>query len=219
MKDLKDYIYESYSNTFFMNEGIISWLKAFVEKIKSNMQSRVNQNGSVDMLDMDLKKGKLQYQKEPIQLELVDRQTIKDWENVKIGFPSTAKLAKNLKKYTADNNGESDPYAYTFYYQEDETYEAGIIVYEPNVNYIQDYNHILNIEISPIVNNPTDVLNEIFNQYKTIILKENNNIKGFTIFNEIDFPKLNGFITKLKFKEVGEKDLKNAPKNLYSVKK
>lgn len=182
-----------------LNEGLIQWLKAFIKKITNNQKKLIDRNGKVKMLDMDT--NKLVYEKEPVQLSelLKDKNALDMWNNNKIGYPESFKIIKNIKKYTQDlGDIKSDPYIYTFYYKGENTYSAGVIIYEKNIQYIENYKHIISIESNLIVDNPSEVQEAIFNQFKTLIEEKFPSNIGFTA--KLTHNKMKGIITKLGFK-------------------
>jgi len=183
-----------------LNEGLLSWLKAFIKKLKGNQTKLIVDNGRVNMLDMDVKK--LKYQKEPAKFRDLakDKDTLEVWSNNKIGFPESFKIAKNINKYCVDlGEVKSDPYVYTFYYQSEATYYAGVLIYDNNVQYIENYLHIISIETNLVVDNPSEVQEAIFNEFKNIMNTKKMSIEGFTAKDDVH-PKMKGIITKLGFK-------------------
>ena len=217
MKDITEYIYESYAEKFFLNEGLIDWFKSFVKKIKDNMMNKINKDGSINTIDADPKNFKMQ--NEPIQVSKITKDTLKQW-NTKVGFPDTVKLIKNIKQYASGN--ESDPYLYETYYQDPETneyLEGVVIMYEPKFKYLFNYTHILNIEVSKIYEDPEYSIQFIFDEFSNKIKEKNPKNKGFTIIDQPDFKELSEWIKKLKFIEVQDSELKNKPENIYMLKK
>ena len=189
---------------FSLNEGLLSWLKAFIKKIKNN-QLKLIQNGKVQMVKMDKKKIKIQ--KEPASLiELSkDKETIDIWSNPKIGFPESAKIIKNLKKYSPSLEGDEDnkkstPYVYTFYYQGDNTYYSGIIMYDKTIEYIENRIHIINLETNLVVDNPSEIQKLMLDQFKDEMQKVKPSYEGFTT-KFFDLHKFKPTMIKLGFKE------------------
>ena len=116
MKEISEYI-NDYIDNKVLNEGLVSWLNAFIEKM-NNAQKKLVQGGKINMLKMDV--NKLQFQKEPVKLEDVskDRYTQEIWADKKLGFPMSAEIAKNTQKYIQDiGDIKARPYVYTFYYK------------------------------------------------------------------------------------------------------
>lgn len=206
MKHIGEYIDDK-----VINESLLSWLKAFIKKLKSNQTKLIN-NNKVNMLDMDV--DKLIMQKEPARFNdlIKDRDTLEIWQNAKIGFPESSIIAKNINKYCKDlGEVKSDPYVYTFYYKSESIYYAGVLIYEPNIQYIENYVHIISIETNLVVDNPTEVQEAIFNQFKNIMLKEKMSCEGFTA--KITHNKMKGILEKLRFKKSEDNE------ELYKVEK
>ncbi len=221
MKDITEYIYESYAEKFFLNEGLIDWFKSFVKKIKDNMTNRLKKDGSIDIIDIDISKNtnNFKMQNDPIQVSSIPKTTLKEWDS-EVRFPETVKFINNIKTYTVPEG--SDPYIYTSYYQDPENneyLEAVLIMYEPKFKYLTDYTHILNIEVSKIYEDPEYSIQSIFDEFSNKIKEKNPKNKGFTIIDQPDFKELNKWIKKLKFIEVQDSELKNKPENIYMLKK
>jgi len=200
MKHINKYIDEK-----IIDEGLLSWLKAFIKKTKSN-QDKLVVNGKVTMLDMDEENVKIQ--KEPAKLyDLIkDKNTLSIWDNNKTGFPATSAIAKNPKKYCIDlGETVSDPYVYTFYYQGDNTYHAGVMIYDNAVSYINDYVHIISIETNLVVDNPSDVERFMLNGFKEMITKKKKNVLGFTAKADVH-PKMKGILNNLRFVQSEDND-------------
>ena len=198
MRHLNEYIYDVAEDKV-LNEGLISWLKAFIKKIKSNQLNLIH-NGKVNMLKMDT--NKLKYQKDPAPLnDLINDQYVQEiWKNNKIGFPESYKVAQNIKRISPDlNDVKSNPFVYTFYYNGENTYYAGIIIYEKEIQYIENYMHIVSIETNLVVDNPSEVQKAMFDQFKKMLNTNKMSIEGFTAKNSHE--KMKGILANLKFKE------------------
>jgi len=219
MKDITEYIYESYADQFFMNEGLIDWFKSFIKKIKDNMMNKLKKDGSIDTIDVDSNSKNFKIQNDPIQVSDITNETLKEW-NTKVRFPETVKFIKNIKTYTTAEG--SNPYLYSIYYQNPENneyLETAIIMYDSNFKYLTDYTHLLNIEVSQIYEKPNDIIKPIFDEFSNKIKAINVKNKGFTIIDQSEFKQLKQFIKALKFKEIRDTDLKNKPENIYMLKK
>ena len=186
-----------YIDDKIINEGLLSWLRAFIKKLKVNQVKLIDKN-KVNMLNMDVKK--LKFQKEPVKLSDLarDKETLDIWANNKIGFPESNMIARNIPKYCPDQGEtESDPYVYTFYYRGESTYYAAVIIYDNAVSYIDNYKHIISIETNLVVDNPSEVQVAVFDSFKKIMNKREQNLAGFTA--KLIHPKMKGILTNLRF--------------------
>lgn len=204
MKEITEYISE-YIDNKVLNEGLVSWVNAFIKKI-NNTQKKLVQGGKINMLKMDV--NKLQFQKEPVKLEYIsnDKYTQEIWADKKLGFPMSAEIAKNTKKYIQDiGDTESKPYVYTFYYKSTNTYYAGVIIYDSNIEKVTNYLNIISIETNQVVDNPSDVSKAMFNQFKNIMSEKKKSIIGYSVdikpFGPEFKNELKNTLTKLGFKE------------------
>ena len=204
MKEISEYI-NDYIDNKVLNEGLVSWLNAFIKKI-NGAQKKLVQGGKINMLKMDV--NKLQFQKKPAKLEDVskDKYTQEIWADKKLGFPMSAEIAKNTKKYIQDTDDtKSKPYVYTFYYKSTNTYYAGVIIYDPNIQKVTDHLHIISIETNQAVDNPSDVSKAMFNQFKNIMDEKKKSITGYSVdinpFGPEFKNELKNTLTKLGFKE------------------
>ena len=78
---------------------------------------------------------------------------------------------------------------------------------ENNITYMDGYKHIVNLESSLIVDNPTEINKAVLSQYSELAKKEDSNIKGFTARGDLH-PKLKGSLIKLGFKSSnGDKNI------------
>ena len=179
MQSLKDYIY-NISEDKFLNESLLSWLHSFMNKVHNN-QKKLFSDGKLNMLKMDIKK--LKYQKQNIALSELskDKDTVNAWSDTQLGFPDSSEILKNTKKYCQDTDTvKSNPQVYTFYYDGDNTYYAGVIIYEKDIQEIENYLHIVCIETNNVVDNKKEVEIAMFDQFKNMIKTINKSIVGYT---------------------------------------
>lgn len=194
MRHINEYIDDT-----IIDEGLISWLKAFIKKVSSN-QKKLFKDGKVNMIKMDTRK--LKIQKEPAKLAdlLKDKDSIEVWNNPQLGFPESYKIAKNIKKYSPDQEeAKSNPYVYTYYYKPEETYYAAVLIYENDIQYKPNYIHIVSLETNKVVDNPTDVRKAVLEQFKQIMNKKKPSYEGFTTKNSQ--PRTFADMKNLGFKE------------------
>ena len=209
MKSLKNYIYESIDQN--VNEGLISWFKSFFMKAFKNNESLIKGN-KVNMLKMDV--NKLSLNKEVVPLSNLPKENLENYKNSKIGYQDTYFIIKNISKYTESSTNNIFIYQYT--YAGDKQYDAGIIMYDgdPDNRKKENYCHILSIEYNKIVDNPTDVLGAMFNQFSIEIKKKKKSLEGFSICKN-RLRKFGEVCRILKFKE--SEDSKDSTDNTNPI--
>ena len=74
-----------YIDDKIIEEGLLSWFKAFFKKIYNMQRNRIK-NNKVEMYDVDTEQ--LKVQKDSIKLLEVDKETIAMWNDKKVGFPT-----------------------------------------------------------------------------------------------------------------------------------
>lgn len=193
MKHINEYIDDK-----IIEEGLLSWFKAFFKKIYNMQRNRIK-NNKVEMYDVDTEQ--LKVQKDSIKLQEVDKETIAMWNDKKVGFPISALIATNPKKYqSSEDEQEFNPDVYCYFSKDgNNTYAVGVLMIDENVTFVKGYKHIVNLESCLIVDNPTEVNNIILEQYIDSIKKTDSNIKGFTA--KALHPKLKGNLMGCKFKQ------------------
>ena len=97
---------EEYIEDKVINEGLLSWFKAFFKKIYNTQRKRVK-NNKVEMFDVD--KDNLKVQKNPVKLNEVDKSTVSLWNDKQVGFPISAQIALNPKKFQSNEKNEFNP--------------------------------------------------------------------------------------------------------------
>ena len=194
MRHINEYIDDT-----IIEEGLISWLKAFIKKVSCN-EKKLLKDGKVNMIKMDTRK--LKIQKEPAKLAdlMKDKDSVEAWNNPQLGFPESYNIAKNIKKYSPDQEEQkSDPYVYTYYYKPEETYYAAVLIYENTLQYKPNYIHIVSLETNKVVDNPTDVRKAVLEQFKQLMNKMKPSYEGFTTKNSM--PRTFADMKNLGFKE------------------
>lgn len=192
MKHINEYL-----DNKIINEGLLDWFKAFFKKLYKNQRSRVSDNNKVEMYKVDTKNMKVQ--KEAVKLNDVDKDTQEIWNDKQVGFPIGSLIKANPRKYQLVKDKEFNPDVLCYFSQDkNATYIIGLLIVDKDISFIENYQHIVDIESSLIVDNPTDVNKAIIEEYSELVKKENSNFKGFTA-KEIH-PKLKGNLVKLGFK-------------------
>lgn len=194
MKDLKEYIYET-AESKFLNEGLISWFHGFVNKVKKNMNDKLNEKGVVEKIKMDVKK--LKKNNQIIKLSEINNTTANILKDKAVGFPHTYDLYKNYKKYGYEDL--ENLYMYTYFYKDEMTYFAATLVYDNAAQIETNYTHIVILETNSIVQNLKDVEDEILNNFTKIIKAENKDLLGFTSI--LLYPDYKKTLINLKFKK------------------
>lgn len=201
MKSITEYI-SNYAENKYLNEGLIQWFKEFFKKVFTSQKSRLTPEGKVNMYTVNDKN--IKYQKEPILLSKVERETLDEWSNPKLGYPIITQIIKNKSRTLVDINGNKiDPEIYTFFTQDEDgkrTYSIGLLAIDKNSTYVEGYRHIIDIEANLIVDNTKEVMESILEQYKQICNDEDPNIIGLSAKANNIHPKLKGNLNNLSFK-------------------
>lgn len=196
MKDLNDFFYDT-AECKYLNEGLISWFKAFFKKLKKSQNSRYNADtNKVEMYKVDTKKMKVQ--KEPVKLTDIDNDTKEIISNEHTGFPIAAQILQNPNKFLKTKEHTFDPFMQCYFAQDgNKSYYVGLIIYDDNVTFIEGFKHILDVEPNLIVDNPSDVNKTMIEQFAAVV--KENDIKGFTC-NVKMHPKLKTNLMNAGFK-------------------
>lgn len=188
---------ENIAEDAYLNEGLFDWFNAFFKKVFKSQASRIKGN-KVDMYDVDEKT--MKFAKEPILYEKIDKETRELWKNNKVGFVVATDMMNNESKYLKDGDIQFVPMVETYFSQdEDSTYSVGLIIYDTQHGYIDNYVHLLDFETNLIVDNPTDVQKAMLKQFGEKLKKDNNKIIGFTC--KPTHPKLLGNIRGIRFQK------------------
>lgn len=196
LKNFSTYI-EDFAENAYLNEGLFNWFSAFFKKVFKSQSSRLV-NNKVNMYDVD--ENTMKFAKEPVPYDKVDKETRELWKNSKIGFPVATDMMNNEAKYLKDGDIQFTPMVETYFSQDkDSTYSVGLIIYDKDHGYIDNYVHLLDFETNLIVDNPTDVQKAMIKQFGDKLKKENKEIIGFTC--KPTHAKLMGNVRNMKFKK------------------
>lgn len=196
MKGLNEYFYDT-AEYKYLNEGLVSWFKAFFKKLKKSQNSRYNADtNKVEMYKVDTKKMKVQ--KEPVKLTDIDPETKEIISNEHTGFPIAAQILQNPNKFLKTKEHTFNPFMQCYFAQDgNKSYYVGLIMYDDNVTFIEGFKHILDVEPNLIVDNPSEVNKTMIEQFATVV--KENDIKGFTC-NVKMHPKLKTNLMNAGFK-------------------
>ena len=196
MQAIKEYYYDIAEDKY-VNEGLISWFKAFFRKLKKSQKSRYNdETNKVEMYKVDTKKMKVQ--KEPVKLSDVDNDTIETISDEHTGFAIAGQILKNQNKYLKTKEHTFDPYMQCYFSKENNnTFYVGLIMYDDTVSFVDNYKHIIDIESNLIVDNPTEVNKTMIEQFAESL--KDSGIQGFTSNMKLH-PKLKANLMNAGFK-------------------
>ena len=176
MKDLKEYYYD-FAEDKVINEGLLSWFKAFFKKIYKNQRSRVTADNKVNMYKVNTHNMKVQ--KEAVKLNELDKETINLMGDKQTGYLIGSLIFKNQNKYLKDGDRTYDPYVQCYFVKDgNATYSVGMIMFDDTVSFVDGYKHIIDLESNLIVDNPTEVNKTMIEQYAESV--KESGVKGFT---------------------------------------
>lgn len=201
MKDLNTYIIENQ----YINEGIVSWFKAFFQKVFKNTQSLIK-NGKTQQIQMDT--DKLVFSKNPIELNSIDNLTLKSWEDTNIGYNDGAQIYKLRNKLpidvdTSELESEPKPMVIEFYYKGNSMYNAALLIYDDTYTLLDGYKHIYTVNPNLCVKNHKDVEEAVLKRFKEYLDEHNKGVEGFTI-NKKQAHRNGEVINNCKFEQIEE---------------
>ena len=193
MRNLKEYI-DDVVESKALNEGLMSWFHDFVGKVKNNMKQKLDTNGTVEKVKMDVKK--LKKNNKILKLSEINNTTANILKDKAVGFPHTYDIYKNYKKYGYEDLENLN--MYTYFYKDEMTYFAATLIYDDNTQYETNYKHIVLLETNNIVANINDIEKEIISNFTKIMKQENKDLAGFTSI--LLYPDYKKTLIDMKFK-------------------
>ena len=211
MKNLREYIYES------LKPDIVAWLK----EVYDTMQKLIKDN-KLEPLNVDVKL--LNKPQQAFQFDdFFNDQTIKKLISDKhIGFTVINQMFQTPKKYLIDGNGdetkELKPKIMPYWYRPsnnaneakaeeetqgettekiDPTYFVGMILYDTDISYVDNFAHIVGIESSLCVKESTPLLKAMLNDWALHTLNKEGNYSGLSA--KPIHPKMKAILLKLGF--------------------
>lgn len=189
MRHLINYILESLDGN----------TKQFFVDLYKVQQTAVKNNKTVQM-DIDVTK--LHKPQNPFMKDdFLDPNILKIVDDQQVGLRIASRMLHNDSKYLVDNKAELqlqiNPYFYTL---DNNTYMAGINIYDDKDVFIKDFIHIIDIESSLIVRQPDIVNKAILNDFISFVKSKYQNIVGLSA-KPIDMDFKNT-IVKLGFKQM-----------------
>lgn len=195
MKSLVQYIFESFP------PNIEKWLKSVYE----NMTKLIKDN-KVEPIDIDVKKlskpdkGAFKYQ------DYKDSKVFKDIINNKqLGFAVTNQILQAPNKYLVDKSGEeqyiAEPECLPYWYAptKDDIYFVGIVLFDTNKEYIENFATVDNIETSLCVKESLPVLKAILNDFALHYVSKKKNYAGLCA--KPIHPKTKAMLVRLGFSQ------------------
>lgn len=188
MRSLYSYIIEA------LKQDVQKWLKQVLDTQQSLVKDNKLQPIEVDVKKLNKPKKPFEYDQyagDPVFKKLV-------LNNV-IGFTVTGQMLKVPGKYLKDGDKEYKPNCYPYWYssEENNVYFVGICMYDQNIQYIENYLHVINIESSLIVTDSTVLNKAMLSDFGKTMKKANGNIIGFTA--KPQHPKAKAALLKMGF--------------------
>lgn len=194
MKLFNNYINDK--EIYRLNESVISKLLSWFKNVYKT-QEKLLQNNKPISLKIDTKK--IKGTEQPCNLEdiLKNKEEMNIINNVQIGFPTTAELLKNQKKYfTGINNEEFSPQIYRYFYVDgNNTYSLAYLMYDEKIKYIDGYVNLLDIDVLQSIENLSEVQKFIINSFEDKLKQNQKN----GIVYDIKHPRIKGTLIKLGF--------------------
>lgn len=167
MKHLNNYIIENQIK--HLNEGLLDKLKSWFKDLFKSQESLKNETIKVDIK-------KLKSPDKPTKLKDIENnpEELKLINDKQVGFPVTALLIKEKKKYLVkeDNKGNNEEYEplierYFYVTENGNRYDVGIVMYDEKLKNDNNYVNMLNLEVVAQVDNISEVQKAINNVFET----------------------------------------------------
>ena len=201
MKDIKTYIDDT-----IIEEGLLKWFKAFFKKMYDRYDEYTNHGTNIEKVDMA--KEKIKTPKDSISLTQSEaKEAIKGWKE-KAGYPQIAKLLRKINGPSSKYYGlrEENIYVYEYVYKGEIKTPAALILYCRNYVKKDNYVHLLYFEIHRSVDNYSEVMHFVFNDFVEKMKAKNTkneSYKGITAYANKDiYPAFEQMLTSLEFEEV-----------------
>lgn len=185
----------------YINEALKVDVQKWIKNVYQTQQSLIKDN-KIQPIKVDpnnLKKPKKSFIYDEYASDTIFKNIVSDKH---VGFTVTGQMLRNVNQYLKDDDKEFQPECYPYWYQEGENvYFVGLVMYDKNVSYIDDYFHLVNIEASLIVEESLPVLKGILKDFIKIVNKEGN-YSGISA--KPTHPKLKATLIKLGFNSTKE---------------
>jgi hypothetical protein len=178
-------------------EGLSNDIKKFFANVFKT-QEKLIQNNKIQPINVDV--NKLNKPKHSFNREDLQEKEIKQIIASKhTGFTVANQMLSNENKYFKDNDKEYNPECYPYFYKDGKKlYCVGLLMFDKNLKYIDEFITLQLIESSMIISKSIDVDKAILNDFENIIKKEyNNEYKGIAV--KPVHPKLKAIFIKLGF--------------------
>lgn len=205
MKTITEYL-EEYIEDKVLNESLFSWFRSFIKKVHNNYVKR-KESGNTEKFKID--NDSIKYNKTPLHLSEIDKQSIEYLNNKEDGFINSYNLIKNPKKFGYKDL--SNLYMYEFFYNNENTYPIGILIYDAKASFKDNYKHISLIELNQLVQNENDTYKLILKTFGDTLNIKEKNIEGYTAM--VIYPNFKKVLNILGFSPMEDND------KIYEVEK
>lgn len=181
---------------FNIYEGLSGDVQKFFNNVFKTQEKLVKKNKvqPIDVPGNKLNKPKSAFKKDDLQ----DKSVKQIIASKHTGFPVAMQMFKNEKKYFFDEDKEYNPECYPYFYKDGKNvYCVGLLMYDENINYMDEFVTLLLIESSMIVAKSTPVNKGILNDFINMMKGK---YKGVCV--KPVHPKLKATFTKLGFSSV-----------------
>ena len=183
----------------YITEGLQSKYKKWFTDVYNTQQELIKDN-KIQPIQIDISKltcpPNTKFSYEDFASDVIVKKIVGDKQ---VGFTVINQMLRNPKQYLLDENKELNPECIPFWYAEDKKhiYFAGIVIYDNNVSYIDNFIHLIAIETSLIVAESTPVLKEMLKQFIKKMEGEKQQFIGITA--KPTHPKMKAILIKLGF--------------------
>ena len=201
--------------TTYIKESLEPKLKKWIDIVYSTMEKLIKDN-KIKPLDVNVDKLAKPDKDFDFNEFILDNTVRKIISNKSIGFTVINQMSQMPKKYLVDKTGDEEkelkpkclPYWYRPEAQTNEaenddippTYFVGMVMYDSNVTYVDNFCHLVGIETSLCVKESLPVLKAMLNDFALHHLNKLGNYQGLTA--KPVHPKMKAIMIKLGFNPI-----------------
>lgn len=198
MKNFTDYINESEIKT--LNEGLLSKLINWFKGLYKNQQMLEKKPLKVD----DFKSIKGPEKSMPLEELEKNKEELNLINDKSVGFPQTANMIKNKKKFLVKEGPDGKPITYKtlvdryFYVNDNLKYDIGMILYDRSIIDEKKYVNLLSFEVLPKIANIPQTEKFIIESWESKM--KTDGFKGAQYSTNPTFSKMKTSLKKLRYK-------------------
>ena len=172
MKTIITYIKESlYKQYSYISENLKPDIQKFLKGVYET-ELKLIQNGKIEPIEFDVKKLNKPEHEFLYDDYYNDKQFKMIIDNKLFGFVVISQMLKQVKQYLIDEDKELKPDAYPYWYQGDKgVYCVGMLLYDKNVAYKENYLTLVGIESALFAKNSLNLNKAILNDFIKVVPK------------------------------------------------